>query len=165
MRKWLTFATAIATVTLPLAACGVSGAEPGAVTFDIELIEVKGATDGITAPAVDPAGLSAGYRFKAPGDYDADNPEKWQVSTYMFSPGAMSAIQGDEVTPRMFGVNGDNHDVWVEAPDGSIAAAVVNIQRGREVTVSFTADQAGHYKLLCGTHAPTMQRNILSIPG
>jgi plastocyanin len=151
--------------SLALAACGDddSSAAAGDVTFDVELIEVKGATDGIPAPETDPASLSAGYRFTAPGEYDPENPDKWQVSTYMFTPGAISVIQGDEVTLRMFGVNGDEHTVWVEAPDGSKVTDAIVVNRGREYELAFSADQAGHYKLLCSTHAPTMQADILSV--
>jgi plastocyanin len=148
---------------LGLVACGGLDAEASEVTFDIEAIEIKGATDGISAPDVDPTTLSAGYRYNAPGEYDADNPAKWQVSTYMFSPGAMSVVKGDNVTLRLFGVNGDEHTVWVQAPDGSTTAASTVLNRGREITLSFTADQVGHYKLLCGNHAPTMTADILSV--
>ena len=162
-RKHLLVLTVI--VGLLLAACGGSnpGAEPGAVTFDVELIEIKGATDGIDAPSVDPTSLSEGYRYKPPGEYDAENPDKWQVSTYLFSPASMSVIADDSVTLRFFGVNGDNHDVWVEAPDGSNAVDTFLVQRGREVQVSFDADQAGHYKIFCGIHGPTMTADILSV--
>jgi len=147
---------------LVLAACGSSGATPSDVTFDVELIEVKGATDGIPAPETDPTSLSKGYGYKAPGDYDAENPDKFQVATYMFSPGAMSVVPGDDVTLRMFGVNGDEHQIFVQAPDGSTVVESFTINRGRELTVSFEADQLGHYKLICTTHGPTMTADILS---
>ncbi len=154
---------ALMSMLFALVACGGLDAEAGDVTFDIETIEIKGATDGIAAPTVDPTSLSAGYRYKAPGDYDPDNPAKWQISAYMFSPAAMSVVKGDNVTLRLFGVNGDEHTVWVEAPDGSTAVSSFVLNRGREVTLNFTADQVGHYKLVCGNHAPTMTGDILSI--
>lgn len=156
-------ALAVLGMLVGLAACGGIDAEASDVTFDVEAVEIKGATDGISAPDVDPTTLSAGYRYNAPGDYDAENPAKWQVSTYMFSPGAMSVVKGDNVTLRLFGVNGDEHTVWVEAPDGSTAAASTVLNRGREISLNFTADQVGHYKLLCGNHAPTMTADILSV--
>ncbi len=163
MRKRAAYAL-IAFAMLAIGACGGGGVDPSAVTFDIELIEIKGATDGISAPEVDPATLSAGYRYKAPGDYDADNPAKWQVSTYMFSPGAMTIAKGDDVTLRMFGINGDEHDIWVEAPDGTLAVPSFTVNRGREVSVDFEATQTGHYKIFCGTHGPTMTADIMAIP-
>jgi len=155
-------------MALVLGACGGSdgtvGLDASNVLFDVSVIEIKGATDGIDAPSVDPAGLSDGYRYKPPGEYDADNPAKWQVSTYMFSPAALTIGQGDSVTLRTFIINGDEHTVWVEAPNGDTAAAEIVMNRGREYEVKFTADQAGYYRLLCDEHGPTMSSVILSLP-
>lgn len=159
----IVFLTVIA--GLVLAACSSTSATPSDVTFDVELIEVKGATDGIDAPDTDPTTLSAGYGFKAPGEYNTENPAEWQVATYMFAPGAMSVVQGDEVTMRIFGVNGNEHALLVQAPDGSTAVESFTVNRGQETAVSFTADQTGHYKLICANHAPTMTADILSISG
>jgi len=156
----------VAVGALILGACtSGSSAEPGDVTFDVELVEIKGATDGIPAPDVDPTSLSTGYGYTAPGDYDAENPDKFQVATYMFSPGAMSVISGDQVTLRMFGVNGDEHTILVTAPDGSTSVDNFTVNRGREVIVDFAADQTGHYKVICLNHAPTMTADILSVSG
>ena len=165
LRTGLVFTALLAVPALMLSACSDDGASasPSDVTFDVELIEVKGATDGIDEPSTDPATLSDGYRFTPAGEFDPENPDKWQVSTYMFSPGAMSVVEGDTVNLRMFGVNGDTHDVWVAAPDGSMAAETVVVERGREVTLEFTANEPGHYKLFCGIHGPTMQADILSV--
>jgi len=117
-RKFLFIAT-----LLFLSGMLVSGCSPNVpaseVTFDVSIIEIKGATDGIEPPQVDPTSLSSGYRFKPPGEYDESNPDKWQVSTYLFSPSDLTVKQGDSVTLRMFVVNGDTHVTWLEAPDGS----------------------------------------------
>lgn len=152
---------------LALAGCGGAegvGLSPSSVTIDVSVIEIKGATDGIDPPSVDPATLSDGYRYKPPGEYDADNPNKWQVSTYLFSPSALTVAQGDAVTLRMFVINGDLHTVWLEAPDGTTAAVEVAMNRGREYNVSFTADKPGYYTLHCDEHEPTMSLSILVLP-
>lgn len=163
MKNAKVLAAVLATLLVTLGACSSGAlAEPGDVTFDVELVEIKGATDGIPAPDVDPKSLSKGYGYTQPGDFDAENPDKWQVAAYLFAPGAMSVIKGDDVTLRMFGVNGDEHVITVEAPDGSTAVESFTVNRGREVTVSFTADQAGHYRVICVTHSPTMTADILS---
>ncbi|MFQ5613106.1 MAG: plastocyanin/azurin family copper-binding protein [Anaerolineae bacterium] len=149
------------------AQCGTGGSAslaPSEVTFDVSVIEIKGATDGIAAPDVNPRDLSDGYRFKPPGEYDPDNPAKWQVSTYMFSPAALTVSQGDKVTLRTFIVNGDEHTVWLEAPDGSTAVGEMNMNRGREYNFTFTASQAGYYTLHCDEHDPTMSATILVLP-
>ncbi len=154
-------------VGLLATACSGSGAvglSPSSVTFDVSVIEIKGATDGISAPEVDPASLSDGYRFKPPGEYDADNLDKWQVSTYMFTPASIVVAQGDKVTLRTFVINGDKHTTWLEAPDGSTAGSEIVMNRGREYKFEFTADQAGYYTLHCDEHDPTMSATILVLP-
>ena len=55
--------------------------------------------------------------------------------------------------------------VFVQAPDGSTVVDPFTINRGREYEVDFTADQTGHYKIVCMSHAPTMTADILSIGG
>jgi plastocyanin len=113
---------------------------------------------------VDPTTLSAGYRFTGPGDYDEENPDKWQVSSYMFSPADMTVMQGDTVTLRTFVLNGDTHAVRLLAPDGSEVGDAEVWNRGREYNLTFTADQAGYYTLICDTHGPTMTTQILALP-
>ena len=166
MKKTLITSILLVLVGVVLSACGAGGLglEASSVTFDISIIEIKGATDGIEQPSVDPESLSTGYRFKPAGEYDADNPDKWQVSTYLFSPSALTVAVGDSVTLRTFVINGDNHTVWLEAPDGSKVGAEVTMNRGREYNFSFDADQAGYYTLHCGDHSPTMSMTILSLP-
>ncbi len=151
---------------IALVACSTSGGlAPQDVTFDVNVIEIKGATDGIEAPSTDPASLSAGYKFSPPGEYDADNPAKWQVSSYMFSPAAFVVGKGDSVTMRTFVLNGDNHVSWIEAPDGTrVSGTDVTMNRGRQYEVSFTADQAGFYTWKCADHSPTMSAQILVLP-
>jgi plastocyanin len=74
----------------------------------------------------------------------------------------MSVVTGDTVNLRMFGVNGDEHVVHVQAPDGSTVVDAFTANRGREYEASFTASQGSHYKLICTTHGPTMTADILS---
>lgn len=165
MFKKNVFALAVFILTaLLLAGCGGSGIAPSEVTIDVSIIEIKGATDGIDPPSDDPEGLSSGYRFKPPGEYDAENPNKWQVSTYLFSPSAFTVIQGDTVTMRTFVVNGDEHTVELISPDGVLGESIV-MNRGREYSFTFTADQAGYYTLHCEEHHPTMSIQILALPG
>jgi len=61
-------------------------------------------------------------------------------------------------------INGDEHTVWLESPDGSLGKEIV-MNRGREYTIEFTADQAGYYTLHCDEHKPTMSVQILALPG
>ena len=160
-------------VVLLIAAMAIAGcaaqeaaslkAEP--VVFDVNVIEIKGATDGIEAPSVDPASLSSGYKFKPPGEYDHENHDKWQVSSYMFSPSELVVAQGTPVTLRTFVLNGDEHVSWLVAPDGSkVPGTEITLNRGRQYEIEFTADQAGYYSWECANHSPTMTAKILVLP-
>lgn len=132
--------------------------------FDVTAIEIKGSTDKLAAPTINPTTLSDGYGYKGPGVFDATNPSKWEVSSYIFTPGAMAVYQGDTVDFTLFIINGDKHVTWVEAPNGTSAVAEFEMNRGREYKKSFTASQVGTYKLICTTHDPTMMAHVLVLP-
>lgn len=155
---------AMGALVLPLAP-GVGAEERDGMTHTIfaTAYEVKGATtsDKLAPPSDNPADLSKGYGFKGPGSADATAPKKWEVSSYMFNPGAVSVRQGDEVVLTVFVVNGDEHETWIAAPDGSLAVPKTMWHRGREYRVRFRADQVGAYQLLCSSHAPTMVLSFL----
>ncbi len=68
---------------------GVSvGQTPASTTHTIFVtgLEVKGGTtaDKLAPPAVNPKDLSKGYDFKQPGEADKQNPQRWEVSSYLF---------------------------------------------------------------------------------
>jgi hypothetical protein len=136
------------------------------VTFFLSMIEIKGATtvDSLAAPDVDPRTLSEGYRYRAPGDLDPNDPDRWEVASYIFSDQSMMVRQGDRVRLTLFGVNGNSHVVYLQSPSGEIVVEAQELQRGREYDIEFTAEEAGYYKLVCPTHGPTMTTNILAIP-
>ncbi len=134
--------------------------------IEVTAFEVKGSTSAkdLAPPDVDPSTLSAGFGYKAPGDYDADNPDKWQVASYMWTPGQMVARQGDTLDLHVFVLNGNTHETRIEDPDGNIVGNVVVMNRGREYSLSASLDKAGVYRLICSTHAPTMTAEIVVLP-
>ena len=133
--------------------------------IEVTGFEVKGTTntDDLAIPEVDPKTLSAGYGYDAPG-FDDAKPKDWRVASYMWSPGNVVAFQGDSIDLHTFILNGNSHNVWVEAPDGSKAVDDIEMSRGRAFDLQFEASQAGVYKLVCSTHAPTMTAEIVVIP-
>lgn len=112
----------------------------------------------------DPTQLSKGYGFKGPGHADTNAPNKREVSSYMCNLGAVSVRQGDEIVLNVFVVNGDEHETWIAAPDGSLATPKAVWNRGREYRVRFRAEQIGSYQLLCSSHAPTMAMSFVVLP-
>ncbi len=108
--------------------------------FYVTGVEWKGTTSDkkLAPPSVNPADLSDGYGFKPPGN-DPNSPDEWTVATYVWTPGSMAAYQGDKVEMTFFIVNGDEHSVWVEGPDGTEVVQETEMNRGREYELSFTA--------------------------
>ena len=142
------------------------GVDPVDRFIEVTGFEIKGSTSSadLAPPDVDPSTLSDGFGFKGPGDYDADNPDKWQVATYMWSPGNMIANQGDSISLHFFIVNGNEHEVWVEGPDGSTVVDETEMNRGREYFFDFDVSQAGVYRLICNNHEPTMTAELVVQP-
>ena len=134
--------------------------------IEVTAFEVKGSTsiDDLAAPDVDPSTFSDGFGYKAPGDYDPDNPDKWQVASYMWNPGQMTARQGDTLDLHVFVLNGNTHETFIQDPDGNIVGDVVVMNRGREYDLSANLEKAGVYQLICSTHAPTMTAEIVVLP-
>lgn len=139
---------------------------PTSHLIEVTAFEVKGSTsvDDLAAPDIDPSTLSAGFGYKAPGDYDPDNPDKWQVASYMWNPGQMVAYQGDTLDLHVFVLNGNTHETRIEDPDGNIVGDIVVMNRGREYDLSASLEKAGVYRLICSTHAPTMTAEIVVLP-
>ncbi|MGH7408892.1 MAG: hypothetical protein ACREKF_12915, partial [Candidatus Methylomirabilales bacterium] len=115
---------------------GAEQAGPATQTIFVTALEVKGSTttDKLAPPAVNPADISKGYGFKAPGQADKNAAQKWEVSSYTFNPAFVTVRAGDEVILTAFVVNGDEHEVWVTAPDGSRVVPKTIWNRGREYT-------------------------------
>lgn len=141
-------------------------AQPTTHTVFLTALEVKGstATDKLAPPSMNPADLSKGYGFKGPGAADKSAPQKWEVSSYVFSPAFVVVRQGDTVALTAFVVNGDEHEVSITAPDGKKIVDAWKWNRGREYQVRFVAEKAGSYYLTCTNHAPSMIVTFLALP-
>lgn len=162
-------AMAIGALILPVwLAAGEAGARRAPMTHRIFMtaVEIKGATttEKLAPPTRNPAELSKGYGFQGPGEADKNAPQRWEVASYLLTPGFIAVRQGDTVELTVFVVNGDQHEVGVFGPDGRVVTPPATWQRGREYRVSFEAEQAGDYHLRCLTHAPTMTATVLVLP-
>lgn len=159
-------ASVAATAALLLGLAATAHGQAGVTReYFITAVEIKGSTtaDNLGPPETNPKDLSKGYGFNAPG-YDSSSPQKWEVASYMWTPAMMLAFRGDQVKLTTFVVNGDEHKVWVEGPDGEEALPETIINRGREYELSFAVPNAGVYKLICLNHEPTMTGYILTLP-
>ncbi len=154
------------TVLALLAGCagGVAKVPSGERVFNLNAIEIKGATDGIAPPDINPERLGKTYGFKGPGDYDSSNPNKWQVASYQFNPSAMTVFQGDRVKLILMVINGNVHKDSIIDPDGNIVVAETEHNRGRLYEITFNADKAGMYILRCDEHKDNMNAVITVVP-
>lgn len=128
-------------------------------------VEWKGTTsaDSLDPPSLDPKNLSDGYGFNPVG-FDSGNPRNWRVASYVWSPASMIAYQGDTVSLTIFILNGNVHETWVADPDGDPVVQDIEMNRGREYKISFTASKVGTYELICNEHEPTMTGYIQVLP-
>lgn len=133
--------------------------------IEVTAFEIKGTTSrtSLDPPSVDPSTLSDGYGYNAPG-FDEGNPDNWRVASYLWNPGQLVAYQGDTLNLHFFILNGNEHVVWVEDPDGNVVADVTEMNRGREYDFVVNAVKPGVYQLICSTHGPTMTAEILVLP-
>lgn len=125
---------------------------PAERTIYMAAVEPKGGTTVDKEPFPDiklPAGGS--YILKAP-----DDTGRWEVETYRWDPGTVVVNQGDKVTLEIIGINGTAHPVRIEGYD---VTGVVT--RGHITRLAFTADKAGIFKIICDTHQPSMQADLV----
>lgn len=143
-----------AVVTIVLAACSGASAPAAPVerTIYMAAIEPKGGTT-IDKEAFPSASLpeGGGYVLKSPNDED-----RWEVSTYRWEPGTIIVNQGDVVTLEIVGINGASHPLTIEGYNVSDV-----VTRGNITRVTFTADKAGIFEIVCGAHLPSMQANLV----
>jgi plastocyanin len=128
--------------------------------------EIKGSTttDKLAPPSINPGDLSKGYGYTPPSQHDKNAPHRWEVSSYVLSPGSVTVQKGTTVILNVFVVNGDEHEVQVFSPDGKVVVSKAVWNRGREYRHSFVAEKVGTYQLICSTHAPTMTASIVVLP-
>lgn len=127
----------------------------GKRTITMAAVELKGGTTVDKEPfpqAALPEG--GGYLLKKP-----DASGRWEVSTYRWDPAQVIVNQGDEVTLEIIGINGDVHPGVIEGYGVSFS-----VKRGEVTRVSFTADRAGVFRILCDKHHPSMHGEIIVLP-
>lgn len=124
-------------------------------TIYMAAVEPKGGTAVSSEPfptAFLPGG--GGYVLKAP-----DSTGRWEVSTYQWQPGFIVAREGEQVTLEIIGINGAEH---VSSLPPFVQSFTV--KRGQITRVSFTANRAGLFPIICVSHQPSMTGYLLVLP-
>ena len=124
-------------------------------TIYMAAVEPRGGTQATSEPfptAALPAG--GGYVLRAP---DANG--RWEVSTYQWQPSFIIAREGEQVTLEVIGINGAEH---VSSLPPYVQSFTV--KRGQITKVSFTANRAGMFPIICVNHQPTMTGYLVVLP-
>lgn len=82
------------------------------------------------------------------GEFKTTTDDGKELEVYRFSPGHLTVNKGDQVTLNIHGVNGHEHHFQLK--EFGVSGTV---ERGKTTTVTFNADQAGTFELLCTNHA------------
>lgn len=124
-------------------------------TIYMAAVEPKGGTSASSEPfpttALPPGG---GYVLRAP-----DSTGRWEVSTYQWQPSFIVAREGEQVTLEIIGINGAEH---VSSLPPYVPSFTV--KRGQITKVSFTANRAGMFPIICVSHQPTMTGYLVVLP-
>lgn len=121
-------------------------------TIVMSAVEYKGSTEVAKEPfPASPAPSGGGYQLKAPAD-----GKTWENSTYRWEPGTIVVYQGDDVDLQIWGVNGAVHPGKIEGYDKTFS-----VKRGQLTSLSFKADKAGLFRILCDVHNPSMTGTLV----
>lgn len=121
-------------------------------TIVITAVEPKGGANVAKEPfPATPLPEGKGYELKQP-----DETGRWQVSLYVWEPRQIFVNEGDEVTLEFVGVNGAKHPTTIAGYDKTF-----ELKRGEVNRVSFTADKAGVFPIVCALHHPTMVAELI----
>jgi plastocyanin len=152
-------------VALPVALAARGEAQQNAKTHTIYLsaVEWKGSASVAKEPYPGPVPPGGGYESCPPGSDECDlkgDTTKWAIETYRFDSAMVAAYVGERVVLQIFGVNSAKHDIVVPA-----FKKTFTVKRG---VVSRTdlgvMKKAGIYKVICVTHPPSHQLDLLVLP-
>jgi plastocyanin len=124
--------------------------------FTILAVEPKGGTtvDKEAFPT-DPLPPGGGYVLTQPDE----KTRRWEVSAYIWQPSQVVVNEGDEVTLEFVGINGAAHPTTIAA-----FGQTFTVKRGHAHRVTFTADKAGIFGIICSTHMPSMSGELIVMP-
>ena len=146
---WVAALALVAAVVAPIQA-----AEAAKRYIVVTAIEPKGGTTVDKEPfPAQPPPSGGGYVVKQP-----DQTGRWEFSVYVFDPRQITVDQGDEVTLEFVGINGASHPTTIAGYDKTF-----ELKRGQSTRVTFVADKAGTFPIVCATHHPTMVAELIVV--
>jgi heme/copper-type cytochrome/quinol oxidase subunit 2 len=81
------------------------------------------------------------------GEYSSKTTDGKLIEVYRLDPGTIVVHKGEKINLSIFGVNGDSHPFIIEGLN-----VKGEVKKGKETVVSFTAQKAGIYRIICTAH-------------
>jgi plastocyanin len=152
MTRGLAHALLVSLFTAGIATLAPAPADAAKRYIVVTAIEPKGGANVEKEPfPTAPLPEGGGYVLKQP-----DTTGRWEVSVYVFDPRQVLVDEGDEVTLEFVGVNGASHPITIEG-----YGKTFELKRGQSTRVTFVADKAGTFPIVCSTHHPTMVAELI----
>jgi plastocyanin len=154
-----------AALALALASSGEAAKQRPKRDIFLSAVEWKGSAEVAKEPYPGDSSLPCnggvcGYESFGPGHEEVDgDPNKWAIETYRFDSAVVFAYAGERVTLNMFGVNSKEHDIVLP----EFGKRVV-VKRGVLAKLTFNVDKPGIYKIICLTHPPSHQADLVVLP-
>ncbi|WP_054949889.1 cupredoxin domain-containing protein [Numidum massiliense] len=103
-------------------------------------------TSAKTTSQNDPSQVTKTFHIVT-GEFKTKTADGQERDVYRFSPGHLTVLKGDRVTLNIHGINGHAHHFKIK--EFGVSGTV---KRGEVATVTFDADQAGTFELVCTNH-------------
>lgn len=132
-------------------------------TLYVSAVEWKGSASVAKEPYPGPVPPGGGWESCQPGSQECDlkgDTTKWAVETYRFDTATVVAYAGERVVIKAFGVNAAKHEIVAPKLKKSFT-----ILRGVVTTADLgVVSKPGIYKILCITHPPAHQMDLVVMP-
>ena len=169
MRSWMFLAIAgllaalAAALALAFVGKGEATTAPATRTLYVSAVEWKGSADVAKEPYPGPVPPGGGYESCPPGSQECGlkgDTTKWAVETYRFDTATVVAYAGERVVIKAFGVNAAFHDIVAKS-----LKKAFTIKRGVVTTADLgVIKKPGIHRLLCVTHPPAHQMDLVVLP-
>jgi plastocyanin len=105
-------------------------------------------TSGFTESSTDP------YIFNmVTSEFSSKTEDGKEIESYRWDPGTIVVQKGQDITLKIYGVNGKEHPFYIEGTDYKGV-----VQKGEETELTVRFDKEGTYRLICTAHH-TLEQN------
>ncbi|WP_449536567.1 hypothetical protein [Ferdinandcohnia sp. Marseille-Q9671] len=82
------------------------------------------------------------------GELKSKTEDGKEIESYFWNPGTVNVPGGQDVTFKIFGVNGNEHSFYIEGTD-----IKGTVKKGEEITVTANFEEEGMYRIICLNHS------------